>query len=87
VTDRSKAFHSFRHSFADGLRATGLSTEGLKILLGHSDGATTPDAEPKGARQTEAERDPPHTAWRRFHLGSLERSPGRFCVRATVAMR
>jgi integrase len=41
VTDHSKVFHSFRHGFTDALRATGISTEGLKVLLGHSDGATT----------------------------------------------
>jgi integrase len=36
ITDASKVFHSFRHTFADALRATGISTEGLRAILGWS---------------------------------------------------
>ena len=42
VTDASKVFHSFRHTFADALRATGISTEGLRAVLGWS--GSTDDA-------------------------------------------
>jgi integrase len=38
VTDTSKVFHSFRHTFSDALRATGISTEGLRAILGWSGG-------------------------------------------------
>ena len=39
VMDASKVFHSFRHTFADALRATGISTEGLRAILGWSGGS------------------------------------------------
>src|SRR4029077_7095599 len=37
VTDSSKVFHSFRHSFVDALRLAGVSSEINIALLGHTD--------------------------------------------------
>jgi len=37
LADPNKVFHSFRHAFADALRATGVNTEVHKALFGHGD--------------------------------------------------
>jgi integrase len=37
ITDSSKVFHSFRHSFVDALRLGGVNGEINKALLGHTD--------------------------------------------------
>ena len=37
ITDSSKVFHSFRHSFVDGLRLGGVNGEINMALLGHTD--------------------------------------------------
>jgi integrase len=37
ITDSSKVFHSFRHSFVDALRLAGVSSEINTALLGHTD--------------------------------------------------
>jgi integrase len=38
VTDATKVFHSFRHTFIDALRAAGVSKEINSALVGHSNG-------------------------------------------------
>ena len=38
VTEETKVFHSFRHTFIDALRAAGSSEELNSALVGHSDG-------------------------------------------------
>ena len=38
ITEETKVFHSFRHTFIDALRAAGSSEELNSALVGHSDG-------------------------------------------------
>ena len=41
ITDTSKVFHSFRHSFVDALRLAGVPSEIIIALVGHTDTTMT----------------------------------------------